>query len=97
MYVNLEQYCTQSFKLNWKWLSIEKTRPFLLSNMSSLIRDRDIFDLSLLEIQQFPFAFHYKTTWNYVFEATNCRQMIFFLLEELLYINRYLVSSRNGL
>ena len=38
----------------------------------------------LLDIQQFQTAFRSKTTWNYIFEATNYRRiiLIFFLLEE---------------
>ena len=59
--------------------------PFLLLNVSLLIRDRNV---SLVEVYwrytEFQFVFPNKSRWNYIFQATNCRRiiMIFSLLEE---------------
>ena len=51
--------------------------PFLLLNVSLLIRDRNV---SLVEVYwrypEFQFVFPNKSRWNYIFQATNCRRII---------------------
>ena len=63
----------------------QKYCPFLLLNISLLIRDRNV---SLVKVYwrytEFQFVFPSKSRWNYIFQATNCRRiiLIFSLLEE---------------
>ena len=51
---------------------------------------------------EFRFAFHGIITWNYIFEAANCRRIMLISLcqrngsEGNLFLDSYLVSSRNA-
>ena len=81
-----------------------KYYPFLLWNVSSLVEIAIYIWLeSIGDTTEFQFDFRNRVTWNYIFQASNCKRiiLIFSLVEEGskrgLFRNYYLVSSRYAL
>ena len=81
-------YFTHRWQCRWATTNqgaLFEILSFLLLNVSSFIRDRNI---SLVRVywryNRVSNTFHSKITWNYIFQATNCRRkfLIFCLLAE---------------